>query len=217
MKPAWEGGLERGPPLLETWSGSLSTTKGTEEMRESSFELASRLRAEAEALEELFLEAENNNSYHARVEEESRLEELLGLAQDRLATLRLESLQEALEDVEAIVRGLRDDETRREEEGRPLGLIQNFIRLAESERVRLHHIIDAATRAEDESRRVRERGNRGWNSAERFYSGESRPRRTTPDVSRETPRRDAAAAAARPRKAAPVREVVNEFSDLDSI
>lgn len=41
-------------------------------MRESSFELASRLRAEAEALEELFLEAENNNSYHARVEEESR-------------------------------------------------------------------------------------------------------------------------------------------------
>jgi hypothetical protein len=181
-------------------------------MRESSFELASRLRAEAEALEELFLEAENNNSYHARVEEESRLEELLGLAQDRLATLRLEALQEALEDVEAIVRGLRDDETRRTEEGRPLGLIQNFIRLAESERVRLHHIIDAAVRAEDESRRSRERG-RGWNSAERYYSGERPPRRD--QVSREIPRRERDTAPQRPRKVQ-VREVVNEFSDLDS-
>ena len=180
-------------------------------MRESSFELASRLRAEAEALEELFLEAENNNSYHARVEEESRLEELLGLAQDRLATLRLEALQEALEDVEAIVRGLREDETRRGEEGRPLGLIQNFIRLAESERVRLHHIIDAAVRAEDESRRSRERG-KGWGSAERYYSGERPPRRQ--EVSREVSPRREAAAAPRPRKV--VREVVNEFSDLDS-
>lgn len=181
-------------------------------MRESSFELASRLRAEAEALEELFLEAENSNSYHARVEEESRLEELLGLAQDRLASLRLEALQEAIEDVEAIVRGLREDEIRRTEEGRPLGLIQNFIRLAEAERVRLHHIIDAAVRAEDESRRSRERG-RGWGSAERYYSGERPPRRAE-HVSREVaPRRDRDAA--RPRKPQ-VREVVNEFSDLDS-
>lgn len=183
-------------------------------MRESSFELASRLRAEAEALEELFLEAENQNSYHARAEEENRLEELLGLAQDRLATLRLEALQEALEDVEAIVRGLRDDEVRRNEEGRPLGLIQNFIRLAEAERVRLHHIIDAAVRAEDESRRARERG-RGWNSAERYYSGEKVPRRAE-GVSREIPRREREAAQQqRPRKVQ-VREVVNEFSDLDS-
>lgn len=178
-------------------------------MRESSFELASRLRAEAEALEELFLEAENSNSYHARVEEETRLEELLGLAQDRLASLRLEALQEALEDVEAIVRGLREDEVRRTEEGRPLGLIQNFIRLAEAERIRLHHIIDAAVRAEDESRRSRERS-RGWGSAERYYSGE-RPVRRADSISREVPPRREA----RPRKPQ-VREVISEFSDVDS-
>ena len=182
-------------------------------MRESSFELAARLRAEAEALEELFLEAENSNSFHARVEEESRLEELLGLAQDRLASLRLEALQEALEDVEAIVRGLREDESRRSEEGRPLALIQNFIRLAESERVRLHHIIDAAVRAEDESRRMRERG-RGRSSSERFYSGE-RPFRRAESVSREVPPRRDREVQSRPRKVQ-VREVVNEFSDLDS-
>ena len=195
-------------PDIQAWPG-----KGIEGMRESSFELAARLRAEAEALEELFLEAENSNSFHARVEEESRLEELLGLAQDRLASLRLEALQEALEDVEAIVRGLREDETRRSDEGRPLALIQNFIRLAESERVRLHHIIDAAVRAEDESRRMRERG-RGWSSAERLYSGE-RPVRRAESVSREVPPRRDREVQGRPRKVQ-VREVVNEFSDLDS-
>ena len=205
-------GGPRSPAVSDTGAAEWGTpTKGSEGMRESSFELASRLRAEAEALEELFLEAENSNSYHARVEEESRLEELLGLAQDRLASLRLEALQEALEDVEAIVRGLREDEEQRTEEGRPLGLIQNFIRLAESERVRLHHIIDAAVRAEDDSRRSRERG-RGWSSAERYYSGEKVMRRPE-SLSREVPPRRTVEG--RPRKVQ-VREVVNEFSDLDS-
>ncbi len=126
-------------------------------MRESSFELASRLRAEAEALEEIFLEGEKSHTFQTRQEEEDRLEDLLGLAQDRLASLRLEALQENMEDVESILRGLQEDEQRRGEEGRPTALIQSFISIAEAERVRLHHIITAAVKAEEDSRRGRGR------------------------------------------------------------
>lgn len=126
-------------------------------MRESSFELASRLRAQAEALEELFLEGEKAHSFQSRLDEEDRLEDLLSLAQDRLASLRLEALQEALEDVDAILRGLREDESRRSEEGRSVALVQSFISIAEAERARLHAIINAAVRAEEESRKARQR------------------------------------------------------------
>jgi hypothetical protein len=126
-------------------------------MRESSFELASRLRSEAEALEELFLDNNEPHTFRSRQEEETRLGDLLNLAQDRLASLRLEALQESMEDVDAILRKLREDETERTENGRPIGLIQSFISIAESEKVRLHHIITAAVRAEEESRRLRNR------------------------------------------------------------
>ena len=185
-------------------------------MRESSFDIAARLRSEAEALEELFLGGEGGQTYQARVEEETRLEDLLNLAQDRLASIRLEALQEALDDVEAIVRGLREDEANRKEDGRPLTLIQSFIKIAEAERVRLHHIIDAAVRAEEDSRRLRERS-RGWSSGERYYSQERTPSRkemTQREASRRE-REQQAQAQARVHKA-PVREVVDELSDLDS-
>ncbi len=129
-------------------------------MKESSFELASRLRSEAEALEELFLDGEKAHTFQSRQEEEDRLEDLLGLAQDRLAALRLEALQEQMEDVEAVLTDLREDENKRQEEGRSVSLIQSFISIAESERVRLHHIISAAVRAEEESRRLRQRTKR---------------------------------------------------------
>lgn len=126
-------------------------------MRESSFELASRLRSEAEALEELFLDNNEPHTFRSRQEEETRLGDLLNLAQDRLASLRLEALQESMEDVENILRKLRDDETDRTENGRPVSLVQSFISIAEAEKVRLHHIITAAVRAEEESRRLRNR------------------------------------------------------------
>jgi hypothetical protein len=126
-------------------------------MRESSFELASRLRSEAEALEELFLDNNEPHTFRSRQEEESRLGDLLNLAQDRLASLRLEALQESMEDVDEILRKLRDDEAERNENGRPVSLIQSFISIAEAEKVRLHHIITAAVRAEEESRRLRAR------------------------------------------------------------
>lgn len=135
-------------------------------MRESSFELASRLRSEAEALEELFLEGEKSHTFQSRQEEEDRLEDLLGLAQDRLASLRLEELQEQMEDVEQILRGLKEDEAKRSEEGRPVALIQSFVAIAESERVRLHHIITAAVRAEEDSRRIRSRQRKRVRGAE---------------------------------------------------
>lgn len=124
-------------------------------MRESSFELASRLRMEAEALEELFLENNEPHTFRSRQEEESRLGDLLTLAQDRLASLRLEALQESMEDVDDILHKLREDEAERAETGRPVSLIQSFISIAEAEKVRLHHIITAAVRAEEESRRLR--------------------------------------------------------------
>lgn len=126
-------------------------------MRESSFELASRLRSEAEALEELFLDNNEPHTFRSRQEEETRLGDLLNLAQDRLASLRLEALQESMEDVEEILRKLKDDEHDRSENGRPVSLIQSFISIAEAEKVRLHHIITAAVRAEEESRRLRSR------------------------------------------------------------
>ena len=182
-------------------------------MRESSFEIAARLRSEAEALEELFLGGEGGQTYQARVEEETRLEDLLNLAQDRLAAIRLEALQEALDDVEAIVRGLREDENNRKDDGRPLTLIQSFIKIAETERVRLHHIIDAAVRAEEDSRRLRDRSRGGWSSGERYY-GQERAGNRKDSPQREAARRDREQQA-RTRKA-PVREVVDELSDLDS-
>mgnify|MGYP007071087493 CR=1 FL=1 len=177
-------------------------------MRESSFEIAARLRSEAEALEELLIDGENANSYQPRVEEESRLEDLLNLAQDRLAAIRLEALQESLDDVEAIVRGLRDDELARKDEGRPLNLIQSFIKMAEAERVRIHHIIDAAIRAEEDSRRYRERS-RGFSSGERYYSQERTARRE-PQRSREAQPKGPA-----PQRR-PVRETVEELSEHES-
>ncbi len=126
-------------------------------MSESSFELAARLRSEAEALEELFLDNNEPHSFRSRQQEETRLEDLLNLAQDRLASLRLEALQESMEDVEDILKKLRGDESERSQNGRPVSLIQSFISIAESEKVRLHHIITAAVRAEEESRRLRTR------------------------------------------------------------
>lgn len=125
--------------------------------RESSFELAARLRSEAEALEELLLDANESHTFRSRQEEETKLEDLLNLAQDRLASLRLEALQESMEDVEEVLAKLRQDEEDRQQNGRPVSLIQSFISIAESEKVRLHHIITAAVRAEEESRRLRTR------------------------------------------------------------
>lgn len=126
-------------------------------MKESSFELASRLRSEAEALEELFLNSNEPHTYRSRQLEENRLEDLLNLAQDRLASLRLEALQESMDDVEEILSKLRKDESQRQKSGKPVSLIQSFIAIAESEKVRLHHIITAAVRAEEDSRRLRHR------------------------------------------------------------
>lgn len=141
-------------------------------MRETSFELASRLRSEAEALEELFLDNKEPHTFRSRQEEETRLGDLLALAQDRLASLRLEALQESMEDVDEILRKLRDDETQRTESGRPVSLIQSFISIAESEKVRLHHIITAAVRAEEESRRLRSRAHRPAQRSERTVEGQ---------------------------------------------
>ena len=138
-------------------------------MRESSFELAARLRSEAEALEELLIDANEEHTFRSRQEEETKLEDLLNLAQDRLASLRLEALQESMEDVEEILAKLREDEELRQSEGRPVSLIQSFVSIAEAEKVRLHHIITAAVRAEEESRRLRSRKKR---------SSPSRPERT---------------------------------------
>ena len=56
-------------------------------MRESSFELAARLRSEAEALEELLIDSKDSHTFRSRQEEETKLEDLLNLAQDRLADL----------------------------------------------------------------------------------------------------------------------------------
>ncbi|MEW6280307.1 MAG: hypothetical protein AB1758_16885 [Candidatus Eremiobacterota bacterium] len=124
-------------------------------MNETILELAARLRKEAEQLEVMFLDEEQGPSYQARLEEEGRLEELLNLAQDRLSELRLEALQDALEDVEGTLRNLREDSDRRKEEGRPDTLVRRFIDIAEIERNRIHRIIDAASRAEEISRPAR--------------------------------------------------------------
>ncbi len=124
-------------------------------MNETILELAARLRKEAEALEVMFLDEDQAPSYQARLDEEGRLEELLNLAQDRLSELRLEALQDALEDVENTLRNLREDGDRRREEGRPDTLVRRFIELAEIERNRIHRIIDAASRAEEVSRPAR--------------------------------------------------------------
>ena len=139
-------------------------------MRESSFELAARLRSEAESLEELLIDANETHTFRSRQEEETKLEDLLNLAQDRLASLRLEALQESVEDVEEILSKLRDDEELRQSEGRPTSLIQSFLSIAEAEKVRLHHIITAAVRAEEESRRLRSR--------KRSANAKRRPERT---------------------------------------
>lgn len=143
-------------------------------MRESSFELAARLRSEAEALEELLIDANESHTFRSRQEEETKLEDLLNLAQDRLASLRLEALQESMEDVEEILAKLREDEEERQAGGRPVSLIQSFISIAESEKVRLHHIITAAVRAEEESRRLRsrKRGQAQKRRAERTVEGQ---------------------------------------------
>ena len=157
-------------------------------MRESSFELAARLRSEAEALEELLIDSKDSHTFRSRQEEETKLEDLLNLAQDRLASLRLEALQESMEDVEQILNKLREDE---ESNGRPVSLIQSFISIAESEKVRLHHIITAAVRAEEESRRLRarKRGAAGQRRAERTVEGQQairkkkkRPEKTVVDA-----------------------------------
>jgi uncharacterized protein YaaR (DUF327 family) len=140
------------------------------QMRESSFELAARLRSEAEALEELLIDSKDSHTFRSRQEEETKLEDLLNLAQDRLASLRLEALQESMNDVEEILSKLRDDEETRQSGGRPVSLIQSFISIAESEKVRLHHIITAAVRAESESRKLRSR--------KRAAGGKRRPERT---------------------------------------
>jgi hypothetical protein len=143
-------------------------------MRESSFELAARLRSEAEALEELLIDANDTHTFRSRQEEETKLEDLLNLAQDRLASLRLEALQESMVDVEDILAKLREDEGERESNGRPVSLIQSFISIAESEKVRLHHIITAAVRAEEESRRLRsnKRGHQQKRRVERTAEGQ---------------------------------------------
>ncbi len=143
-------------------------------MRESSFELAARLRNEASALEELLLDANDSHTFRSRQEEESKLEDLLNLAQDRLASLRLEALQESMDDVDEILSKLREDEEQRQANGRPVSLIQSFISIAESEKVRLHHIITAAVRAEEESRRLRGRAHPGhpMRRAERTVEGQ---------------------------------------------
>jgi len=103
------------------------------------------------------IDASETHTFRSRQQEETKLEDLLNLAQDRLASLRLEALQESMEDVEEILAGLRKDEAEREASGRPVSLIQSFLSIAESEKVRLHHIITAAVRAEEESRRLRSR------------------------------------------------------------
>lgn len=148
-------------------------------MRESSFELAARLRTEAEALEELLIDANDTHTFRSRQEEETKLEDLLNLAQDRLASLRLEALQESMEDVEEILAKLREDEEQRTANGRPVSLIQSFISIAEAEKVRLHHIITAAVRAEEESRRLRsrKRGTQQKRRAERTVEGQPPVRR----------------------------------------
>ncbi len=160
-------------------------------MRESSFELAARLRSEAEALEELLIDSKDSHTFRSRQEEETKLEDLLNLAQDRLASLRLEALQESMEDVEQILNKLREDEDDRQSNGRPVSLIQSFISIAESEKVRLHHIITAAVRAEEESRRLRarKRGAAGQRRAERTVEGQQavrkkkkRPEKTVVDA-----------------------------------
>ena len=148
-------------------------------MRESSFELAARLRNEAESPEELLIETNDAHTFRSRQEEETKLEDLLNLAQDRLASLRLEALQESMEDVEQILAQLREDEEERQSSGRPVSLIQSFISIAESEKVRLHHIITAAVRAEEESRRLRsrKRGAQQKRRAERTIEGQPPVRR----------------------------------------
>ena len=155
-------------------------------MRESSFELAARLRSEAEALEELLIDADEAHTFRSRQEEETKLADLLNLAQDRLASLRLEALQESMEDVDEILSKLRKDEEERESSGRPVSLIQSFISIAESEKVRLHHIITAAVRAEEESRRLRsrKRGVPKQRRAERTVEGQPavRKRKKRPEA-----------------------------------
>lgn len=159
-------------------------------MRESSFELAARLRSEAEALEELLIDANDSHTFRSRQEEETKLEDLLNLAQDRLASLRLEALQEGMEDVEEILAKLREDEEERQSSGRPVSLVQSFISIAEAEKVRLHHIITAAVRAEEESRRLRQKkrvqAGMPRRRAERTVEGQPAVRRKKKKVQAET-------------------------------
>jgi hypothetical protein len=165
---------------------SLPIAREAQQMRESSFELAARLRSEAEALEELLIDADEAHTFRSRQEEETKLADLLNLAQDRLASLRLEALQESMEDVEEVLSKLRKDEEERENNGRPVSLIQSFISIAESEKVRLHHIITAAVRAEEESRRLRtrKRGTQQKRRAERTVEGQPavRKRKKRPEA-----------------------------------
>lgn len=155
-------------------------------MNETILELAARLRKEAEALEVMFLDEDQAPSYQARLDEEGRLEELLNLAQDRLSELRLEALQDALEDVENTLRNLREDGERRREEGRPDTLVKRFIELAEVERNRIHRIIDAAARAEEVSRPARRARNSRVIVPPRRSSPAPRPARYADEGSGET-------------------------------
>lgn len=155
-------------------------------MNETILELASRLRKEAEALEVMFLDEDQTPSYQTRLDEEGRLEELLNLAQDRLSELRLEALQDALEDVENTLRNLREDGERRKEEGRPDTLVKRFIELAEVERNRIHRIIDAASRAEEVSRPARRARNSRVIVPPRRTKAPARPARYADEPSGET-------------------------------
>ncbi|MEW6279031.1 MAG: hypothetical protein AB1758_10435, partial [Candidatus Eremiobacterota bacterium] len=126
---------------------------------EETSELADWLRRRAEKLELLASEGYRGVS-PARAEEESdNLQELVGLTEGRLVALRLKKLQTHLEDVEQVLYDLKSDRVRRQEQGRPAGILDHLIAAADQEKQRLQRLINATQGALEgvEARRPRRR------------------------------------------------------------
>ena len=109
-----------------------------------------RLREQAQKLENLALDAESRSSFQLNGVEEEELGALVKFLRGQLDELRLANIQERLRDVDSVLRNLKADLTRREEDGRPTRVVQAMIWEAENERGRvmasMTHVVQTPTR-----------------------------------------------------------------------
>lgn len=113
-------------------------------MEESLTDLANLLRKQAEAIEGRAQGKHDAVWSSERRNEEERLQDVLSLAQERLALIKIEELQSSLADVDQQVQELTQALEGRKQDGRPTYLTLKFLELAEAERKKLHAKVDEA-------------------------------------------------------------------------